>query len=266
MGSHVCDRVTRLGLIITLFAALSGCSNRSTEPEDDGEPEPLIHEPWEDEEAELLALLMSGELCAPRDLYERVHQDLALIRSEWGDSIPDLRKVTYTPMWYTMGLILGVDEPTYQAIEKGQYTAWDSLNALFEVDSIVPFEQSDGGSFYVGIGFGAHLNPRQTFDAYTGLPGVESAFSSTHAGDWPNVYGFTHESGPVYLFRDAWGDCLSGCIWSHFWYFRSTNEGLSYVGGWLPTEEGQTPPSWWEEASLAVDLYYGEDRNWWWEP
>lgn len=264
MSNHACDRVLRFGVTIAFLAACVGCSGRSTNPEDN-KTEPTIHDPFENEEAELLALVMSGELCAPRDMYEHVHQDLAQIRSEWGETIPQLQTVVHSPQWDPTGILLDVNEATYREIENGQYTAWDSVNALFEVDTITLWQLLHGIAYYAGIGFGGYLNSRLTFDAYVTLPGVIEVSSSTRMGDGPNIYGAVHDWGRAYLFRAAGGDCFSGCIDNRFWYFRSTAEGIEYAGDWYPTEKGQPLPSWWEEASMAVDLYYGWDHHWWWE-
>ena len=73
-----------IGIVILFFWA--GCSgDRPTGPVTPEEP--AAHEPWEDDEAENLAWLISGYTWAPRDLYERIQSDLLAIRQQWSDSL-----------------------------------------------------------------------------------------------------------------------------------------------------------------------------------
>jgi hypothetical protein len=213
----------------------------------------LIHEPWEDEEAEVLALLMSGEICAPRDLYERVRQDLADIRGLWGDSILQLVQITFDPPYTPGYLSIGADEATHAAMRNGTYTAWDSLNDLYWINNIAVRDPLS-----VGLYSSARVNPRLLARVYEDLPGLRWALPGGGGTDRPNIYGYVHESGPSYLFRNAWGDCPSGCISSHFWYFQSENGKIRFQGDWFP--HGDMPePEWWAEAEKSMILFSGDD-------
>jgi hypothetical protein len=52
--------------------------------------------------------------------------------------------------------------------------------------------------------------------------------------------------GIYYLFRDAWGDCLSGCIFEQFWFYKVEEYVPSFIGHWDPQEDPEEP-EWWPE-------------------
>ena len=71
---------------------------------------------WEDQEAEMMALWFSGELVAPTGLNDTIKAELAMIRSQWADSLSfwddslyssssqfyknEYRSVRFTPPWF----------------------------------------------------------------------------------------------------------------------------------------------------------------------
>ena len=86
---------------ILVFSFTIGCS-KSTKTEtgnDDTEKPPIDITPKENEEAELVALCLSGELIAPDSLYDDVLHDLTAIRAEFGDTIQALDGIGFWPPW-----------------------------------------------------------------------------------------------------------------------------------------------------------------------
>lgn len=71
----------------TLTIAVSCSRERPLYPIED-ELALLLHGPFENREAEELALQLSVQIIAPRPLYERIDRDLEWIRKDWSDSIP----------------------------------------------------------------------------------------------------------------------------------------------------------------------------------
>lgn len=60
----------------------------------------------------------------------------------------------------------------------------------------------------------------------------------------------------LYFFRDAWGDCPSGCIVSKFYYFRTVRtkfqEQAEFVGSYMPTfGHPELDPNWFDTLLLA---------------
>jgi len=260
MGSHACDRALRFGAVIVLLAALVGCSGRGTNPEDTG-TDSSIHDPFDNEEAELLALIMSGELCAPKKLYDQVDGNLQTIRDRWGDSIPYLRSIQYRPFWSPSYLGLGVDSDALADMKAGTYSAWDSLNEFFHLDQVIIPSSPYSDDHYAALSFVPRLDPRGLTDAYAGLPGLRWVQPNVPIGDWSCIYGGRHGTTATYLFRNAWGDCPSGCLTSEFWYFRADGDSIEYVGNWTLSSD-TTRPAWWSEARTNWEDYYGEQILW----
>jgi len=260
MSSHACDRALRFGVIVALLATLAGCSGRGTNP-DDNEVNPAIHEPFANEEAELLALIMSGELCAPKNLYDQVNDNLLTIRDRWGDSITYLRSIQYRPFWSPSYLGLGVDDDALTDMKAGTYSAWDSLNEYFHLDQVVIPHSEYSDDRYAALSFVPRLDPRRLTAAYAGLPGLRWVQPNAPAGDWSCIYGGLHGATATYLFRHAWGDCPSGCLGSEFWYFRADDDSVAYIGNWTYSSD-TTRPEWWSEARTNWGDYYGDPILW----
>ena len=86
---------------------------------------------------------------------------------------------------------------------------------------------------------------------YESLPSVGAVSHYGSIGDWPNFYPWRLPDGRLtLLFRDAWGDCLAGCIHSHFWYFRIDGDSIEYVGDYI-SDGNHDKPDWWPEAKVA---------------
>jgi len=73
------------------------------------------------------------------------------------------------------------------------------------------------------------------------------------------------EFAMTYLFRDAWGDCPSGCTSDRYWYFECSGGGCEFIGTWEPDVEPAVP-LWWARARAAVNTFRagGEVPNYPW--
>jgi hypothetical protein len=247
-------------LVLALaFACQWACSNdHGTSP--DVEPEPEAHEPWEDDEAENLAWLISGYTWAPRDLYERIRSDLAAIREGWADStfyadsargwtVDVLKLCRHYPRSSPGRLVLVTEPETYNRMTAGEYHDWDSLNAALHAEVEFRYE-------HPYITSSDRVNYYRMATAYERLPGVKTVWPRDGGiGDRSNLYAYQYAWGIAYLFRFGYGDCPSGCICSAYFYFRSNGERLEYVGGWNPCVARDAEPAWWEEAYPCIELY-----------
>lgn len=83
------------GCLALLVIVAAGCGEEKI---NNPKPLGLRLTPLPDEEAEVMALWMSGEIEAPMDLYTRIHNDLQSIRRDFGD-IPVLDSITFTSPW-----------------------------------------------------------------------------------------------------------------------------------------------------------------------
>lgn len=219
-------------MLLVLSCAMS-CADHSTKPID---AEDDIHAPLPDREAEILALLMSGEIVAPLDLYETVLQDLESIRSAWCDTLPRICSIGPRTDWQIGILKLSVDFATYEAIRTGSYDAWDDLNERYDLDHVQFSDFCRPPCPFVTLYFTPLLNPDFLISEYEQLPGVQSAFKSYFVGDGPNLIGTLIGSQRHYSFQYRWGDCIAGCIHSREWSFVADQGGITYEG-----ESGTTP-------------------------
>ena len=129
----------RITLVLILLSCLIISCSKSTRNETDDEktgPPPVEFAPKENEEAELAALCLSGELVAPDSLYNQILSDLAAIRATFGDTLNVVIRVKFKPPWIAGCLILGFDSITAQQIANGEYHAWDELNQQYQVMKI----------------------------------------------------------------------------------------------------------------------------------
>lgn len=236
-------------LAMYLCMVVSSCDDRSPSS---SKPN-FISTPMENEEAELAAMWLSGELVAPTYLYKKIRNELDLIRSTWQDSIPE-SGIIYSPYIRPSYLSMGFYQATYDSILTGKYHAWDSLNSYYRMDSM-----SFIGMFaHVSMSFEGRLNPIVLIDAYTNLPGLKYIDPGGYVGDWPVLLIYDANGSLKYFFRDAWGDCPCGCIYSTLNYFEVVNDSAIHRGSWYPDypPDYDNAPIWFDTALMAFDNYH----------
>jgi hypothetical protein len=253
---------TRLLLVLLLAASSLGifCSDHGTNAvaEDPLKwlKSQLSQTPRANAEAEWAALWLSDALVAPESLYVQTRDDLARLRQAFRDSISEIREIEFIPYHYPTAIGLSVTDSTFTAIRAGLYHEWDSLNQLYGVNSI---DTSSVGEFAY-LDFEKRLNADSLAGYYALLPGVTKTWSSEFGGDWSNTYPWRVGSQRTYLVREGSMDCPAGCIEERFWYFRTSDIEIEFVGtfyrDWI--HELPDPPSWWEEAKTA----YCKFRHW----
>jgi hypothetical protein len=233
-------------LLISMMLLASGCE-RSVSPRKGSQINlgPYIWEilksPRENKEAEEIALCLSDKLVAPENLYRTVLNHLTVIRAEYGDSIPQLKEITLRPNWVIGELLIMLTLEAREEVRRGEYHDLDFLNAhlkLAQMDT-----SSLGFVGYVRLIFEARLHPVHLMDLYNPVASIRYAQPNYWYGDRSNIYTSFSETGITYLFREAWGDCPSGCIYERFWCFEATHSGISYIGSWDPALESE--PDWW---------------------
>lgn len=109
--------------------------------------EQLESTPREDRDAEIIAMLHSGEIVAPDDLYALVHADLDAVRlaePEFADHPADL------PWSVLAGMYLAFDDEGRAELDAGTYHAWDCANERYgvEVDLMGGFLGEDVDLFF----------------------------------------------------------------------------------------------------------------------
>nr|MBN2276939.1 hypothetical protein [candidate division Zixibacteria bacterium] len=219
-------------------------------------PEMVANADFDNSEPGLMALWYGDELLASGALFARFRDRLKEVRETYGGSIPEANITFQFP--YKVGkLLIQLSEEAAAEFRAGTYTEWDSLNTLFGVTSIdtsVLFTDCN----CVSLHFKGQLHPKYLAEYYRPLAGVILCEPNGYGGDWSNMYPWLVEGKVTFLARDAWGDCPSGCLNSHFFYFRENDQGgMDYIGSWLTgfEVESEPEPEWWAEARAAYDFY-----------
>ena len=218
-----------------------------------------------DREAEEAALWLSNELTAPLELYETIHSDLAAIRAEYGAVIPNDYEyggpLQFTPWWLPSELIVYVTTELRDKVLAHAPNPLDSLNAGYHAVSMDPFKPIiTAYGWRTHIYFAGRQHPKRLAEIYRALPGVNLAGVDGWIGDYSNVYPWRIPGGMSYLFRNAFGDCLAGCMESHFYYFRRMGGTTEFVG-WFRVYQDPYP-AWWPEASDAFCAFEVEKWGW----
>lgn len=243
-------------LFFSFVVLLVSCDDKSLSPTKPKGPD-FSSTPMENEEAELLAAYLSGEIVAPISLYHQLNREIALIRDTWEDSVPYV-KIKYFPPFEPSVITLGFTTDYYDSIVAGQYHYWDSLNSYYRLKK--QGFHSFGNS--LELFFGGRLNSLLLVDAYAGLPGMRYVNLNSWAGDWPVLLAIKDETTIKYFFRDAGGDCPSGCVWSDFFYFTVVDDSARFIGNFiLDYTSDSIPPSWLDTAITALKNYR-EGNSW----
>jgi hypothetical protein len=178
-------------------------------------------------DAELLALEISGALLPPPELYEQVYYDLTAIRQAY----PDMNEIHHLSRWVLGELIVGFTEEAWEEIQNGEYHGFDELNSEYG-----PLEMKALFSTYMLLEFEERYNPEYLAPLYAAAEGVTSARPNSLGGEGSDI----EASMPDYTFNLAWGDCLSGCIFHHYWEFTVIDGSVTLVsqyGDPLPNTE-----------------------------
>ena len=235
----------------SLVGLLVSCDDKSLSPTPSKEPDFSLT-PMENEEAELLAIHLSGEIISPVRLYRKIKNDLELIRSTWSDSIGQVN-IKYSPFSQPSLIYVGLDSSAFTDAQAGRYHEWDSLNNYYRMDSIRLLPQ-----FHLAVlQFEGRLNPVLLVDAYSGLSGMQYSHTESWIGDWSTLVALFENNVVKYFFRLGFGDCPSGCIYSNFFYFTVDDDSAHYHGSYLTTypPDSSTIPNWADSAMQALRDY-----------
>jgi hypothetical protein len=205
--------------------------------------------PLPDEEAELMALWLSGEIEAPMDLYERIRDDLQTIRSDYR-SIPELDSVEFVPPVAPSSLLLEIPPDDLQRLLNHENRSWDSLNVLY---------QPSFDSVYREARFPGRLNSSLLADAYGQIEEVRSvglaiAFTDGGLSYHVNV-GRLNEDIMLYAFQRAYRDIpVAHPSMISFWCFYATISDVIHVGRYdlASIFPGPDTPVWWFDFCPSV--------------
>lgn len=194
--------------------------------------EEIAATPREDADAELLALLVSGQLTAPQALYERVSDDLAAIRAQ----DPMLVDHHARSPWDFGSAAVSFDEAGTMAMQAGTYDGWDCPNDRYGVTPMPSPILEDTAFLSTGD---KQLHMGRLAEEYRLLPNV---IYTEPGGSLDGSYICLEPQGDLhrYLFARGGGDCPAGCTEWDYWEY-------SVDAGGVVTFDGQStelPDGW----------------------
>jgi len=173
------------------------------------------------DDAEILALQVSGELLPPPLLYERISKELEVIHQFY----PGMERIHVFPPWAPGELIVGLTDDALEEFMNGEYHGLDSLNTLYG-----PVEMELILFNYILLEFSLNYNPECLSPIYSAAEGVLSAQPNHTIGDGDDINATIMDSSfSVYTFRRGWGDCPSGCMEEHLWKFYVTESTVTFM-------------------------------------
>ena len=76
---------------------------------------------------------------------------------------------------------------------------------------------------------------------YTALPSVNHTFIGGSAGDGDDIFFIPNGDSLHFVFKHGWGDCPSGCIYNHFYYFTCIKgSNVIIKEGELPADKSRS--------------------------
>ncbi len=243
-----------IGLIgILCVLAVANCDTGDPVGSPTNQPPDLSITPMENEEAEVAAMVLSRQLIAPKWLYDRIRTDLQLIRSRYLDSIPQL-DIRFVCDFEPSCIVVQIDSGVLFDTSSGGGRIIDSLNHVYRLDTLFRVY----GNFYQ-LKFLGRLNSTRLVDIYARIPGEYCVSTSGFVGDLPKLVIWPDGETFKYFFRDAWGDCLSGCMYSKVFYFTAKDRTAAIVDSFLFYSGNPQPiPAWRDSLRMAIDTaeYY----------
>ncbi len=226
MRKNIATILVWLPAIVLMLAGCGGDLSFSPLVNSDSDSGPVLIPAQPDQEALAIALWLSGELTAPPELYERIRSDLRIVRKNQRETVPAVDLKFFEP-WEPGRLVIGFDAWSYQLASEGLYQEWDSLNRHYSVDRV---DLSMPSFNMLKLQFADPLNPEVLAEAYAKLPGVRFAVPNWYMGDQSMLLPSNPDRRILYFFRNAWGDCPSGCINSEYWVYAVFSGNVVYDG------------------------------------
>ena len=233
--------------IMMLLIGCSGCSDRM---EEDVKPKgplvvrnscPVLPHP---SEAEILAdrilrLESDDLLFDPKEREARIEEIERILRVIRGtypeiENIPvrgtralgQLRLGLESGLYQTLAEILTTDED-FVTLKTGN-AEFDALTTTLELQGIV-LNSPKSIFTRASLCFKEWVNTDAASDAYLAVEGVRSATPAYTAGDSPDIVALKEEGRWFFIFRNAWGDCPSGCGNQELFFFTVVGDEVQQI-------------------------------------
>ncbi len=235
------------GFITVLLIGGSGCTDRLEEDDKPKDPLvvrnscPVLPHP---SEAEILAdrilrLESDDLLFDPKEREARIEEIERILRVIRGtypeiENIPvrgtralgQLRLGLESGLYQTLAEILTTDED-FITLKTGN-AEFDALTTTLELQGIV-LNSPKSIFTRASLCFKEWVNTDAASDAYLAVEGVRSATPAYTAGDGPDIVALKERERWFFIFRDAWGDCPSGCGYQELFFFTVVGDEVEQI-------------------------------------
>ena len=236
-------------LMLLCIALFVSCNNELTPTQDH------IDYDSRDLNVILMDLYLTNEVFPSFDYYYRVKRDLRSIELLYGETYPCIHEIDFRFPYNHNEFRVVVDDDTKLLIDAGEYPAWDSLNAYFNLDTLI-----DYGDYYL-LRFNCCCSMAiLDRDYYNKLPGIVNTDPNGLLHYYPITNLFPRVFGDTlsYLYSYCDGpDLCGGCYFVEYHYFRSVERKIEFVGTWNSIS-GEPCPDWWYDEAYLNDWEYYE--------
>ncbi len=165
---------------------------------------------------------------------EEVRSVLERIRTAW----PEMTAVTARPLWEPGTLILelapvlggataeALAGPGVQAPFCTGHVEFDALNRSVGLRAVTAFP-------HLPDLYRVHFDPNRDISdiaaQYAALEGVVAAMPDVLLGDGPGIQALRSDNAWFLVFRDAWGDCPSGCMFSKLHFYIADERRIARI-------------------------------------
>jgi len=237
-------------LFVTVAVALFVSCEDATQPKNTRNG-PIDYDDC-DRNALLMDLYLSNAARPSFDYYYDIVKHLEEIEEDHGATYSDILRIRFRFPYMEDALIVSANDTTRSLIESGEYVAWDSLNALYDLDTVFVEEH------WILLKFLCCSDMTFLDGYYSQLPGITNV--SRNWSNWPYTNLYPRSSGDTisYLYSHCQGSTIEGgCPGYEYLFIRFINNVFEFIGYW-GSHTGEELPDWWYEEAMYNDLQYFE--------
>ena len=230
--------IVKISIVAVLCMMVTACFAGSpvsppavTSPDACGDKAPIVTRGALEQASETDPVILARRILEILDfsghsLVDEIARVLGIIRSTW----PQMAEVNARPRWEPGRLILRLEPSLFKAVSLGLpeeegasapfctgHPEFDALNATVGLRGveILPFEYTQ----VIVIRFDPREHIYSAGASYERIEEVIYARPNSMLGDGSDIEVLWSEGKWYAVFRKAWGDCPSGCIFSELYFF-----------------------------------------------
>ncbi|HET6350344.1 MAG TPA: FlgD immunoglobulin-like domain containing protein [Candidatus Krumholzibacteria bacterium] len=178
-------------------------------------------------------------------MVSQISQDLDAIHAAYPGWVEGVDDIHVKLDWLPGVIIVQMTAQAWADYQNNVFQEFNDLNDQYGLATTAPIALP----YTLELDFVDLYNPVLLAAIYAQVPGITLAEPDFVYGDGSNI---TSTQVGTYTFKRGWDDCLSGCLYEHFWEFQVTNGNVTLLdeyGDPTLAGVGDTPPG---AAALLV--------------